>query len=88
MPSLDIHLNGENCWPDLPEKEVIPLMGSDAPPIGVAVLDGGMTSGQPSVSLRLDLPDGRVVVTETSARLLCTLARMIEAKYPKLFQEP
>ncbi len=86
MPSLDFNLNGDNCWPDLREKEVIELMGDDAPPIGVALLDNGMTSGRPSITLRLDLPDGRVVMTETSARLFCTAARMIMAKHPDLFE--
>jgi hypothetical protein len=52
----------------------------------VAVLDGGMKSGRPSVAIRLDLPDGRTVVAETSARLFCVAARAIMAKHPELFE--
>jgi len=87
MPSLDIIMQGDQCWPDIAEKEVIHL-GNDAPPIGVAVLDGGMSGGRPSVTLRVDLPDGRVVLAETSARLFCAAARMIMAKHPDLFEGP
>jgi hypothetical protein len=71
MPSLDIRCDGEGCWPDLRDDPgVIALMGPDAPPIGVALLPGGMTSGRPSVAIRIALPDGRTVLTETSLALL------------------
>lgn len=77
----------ETEWPDLDRENVIHL-GNDAPPVRVAVLDGGMSSGQPSIALRIDLPDGRSVIAETSARLFCTTARGIIAKYPRLFDDP
>jgi hypothetical protein len=77
--------NGDNCWPDLRDKPIVHL-ANDAPPIAVAVLDGGMASGKPSLTLRLDLPDGRTVLAETSARLFCSAARAIMAKYPDLFE--
>ena len=83
MPALSIILNGDNAWPELKDKEIIHL-ANDAPLIQVAVLDGGMTSGLPSVALRLDLPDGRVVVAETSARLFCAAALAILARYPQI----
>ena len=34
--------------------------------IQISGLDGGMVSGKPSIVIRLDLPDGKVVVAETS----------------------
>ena len=86
MTALNINLNGDGAWPDLKDKPVIHL-GEGAPPIGLVVLDGGMSSGRPSVALRLELPDGQTVIAEMSARLFCSAAHTIMAKYPKLFEE-
>lgn len=72
-------------WPELRDKPLVHL--GDGTSIGVAVLDAGMKSGQPSIMLRLDLPDGRTVLAETSARLFCTTAQAIMARYPNLFRD-
>lgn len=61
----------------------------------VAVLDGGMETGRPSIAIRLPLKGavkvGKLeptdIVFETSARLFCTAAKMIMAKYPELFND-
>lgn len=86
MIQMTISLNGDGCWPDLKDKPVVHL-GNGAPPIQVAVLDGGLSSGRPSVTIRIDLPGGQTVLAETSARLFCAAARGIMAKYPKLFDD-
>lgn len=86
MIGMNILLNGDAAWPDLKEsKDAIILMGNEAPTIDVAVLNEGMRSGRPSVALRINLPDGRPVVVETSAVLFCSAAKAIMAKYPDLF---
>lgn len=85
MIPLIIDMRGDNAWPDLKDKPLIHL-GNGAPPIRVAVLEGGLTSGRPSVAIRLDLPDGQTVVAETSARLFCTAAKAIMGKFPDLFE--
>jgi hypothetical protein len=55
--------------------------------IQVAVIEGGLESGLPSIAIRIDLPDGRTsVVAETTARLFCMAARIVMAKYPDLFE--
>jgi len=51
----------------------------------VMVLSEGTHSGRPSVMIRFDLPDGKTVVGETTARLFCSAGRMITSKYPNLF---
>lgn len=86
MQELVIILEGDNAWPDLEDKQVIHL-GNNAPAIQVAVLDGGMTSGRPSVAIRLDLSPDQAVLAETSARLFVLAAHAIEAKYPNLFED-
>jgi hypothetical protein len=44
-----------------------------------------MASGKPSVMLRIDLPDGRVVLAETSLRLFAAAAHAFASNYPDLF---
>lgn len=85
MISMTIILEGDNAWPDLKDKDFVHLR--EGPPIQVAVLDQGMSSGRPSVAMRIDLPDGSSIVAETSARLFATAARAIMAKYPDLFDD-
>jgi hypothetical protein len=85
MIPMVIKLDGDNAWPDLQAKPFIHL-GEGSPAIQLAVLGGGMKSGRPSVALRFELPDGRTVVAETSARLFCTAAKAIMARHPALFE--
>jgi hypothetical protein len=54
--------------------------------ITVVCLEGGMGSGLPSVAIRSDLDNGDIVISETSARLFCTAAKAIMARYPNLFE--
>lgn len=84
MIPITITFNGDNAWPDLRDKPVIHVANGKG--ISVAVLDGGMASGRPSVALRLELPDGQTVIAETSARLFASAGRAIMAKYPNLFE--
>lgn len=82
MIGLSLQLDGDAAYPDLLDRaaDVIHL-ANDAPPIGVTALPGGMTSGRTSVMLRIDLPDGRVVLAETSLRLFLLTADMLRARY-------
>jgi hypothetical protein len=77
---IDLTLDGDGAWPDLSlqRDQTIHLAETT---IGLAVLTGGMTSGRESVAFRLDLPDGKHVVAETSWRLLAAAARTIAARY-------
>lgn len=76
MIPLDIILDGEGCWSD--------LVGSASVVPGelkaVALLEGGMQSGKASVSFRIHLPDGKVVIAETSLSLLIGATRAFTAK--------
>jgi hypothetical protein len=86
MPSLTLKLNGDGAWPDLRVKPFVHLR-DDGPAIEIAVLNSGMSSGRPSVAIRLDLPDGTTVLAQTSARLFCSAGRAIAARYPALFED-
>lgn len=74
MPEIRIFTNGDGCWPDLEgmaerlaDGRVI--HSTDAA-IQLARLPGGMKSGASSVTVRIDLPDGRVALIETSLAAL------------------
>lgn len=82
MIGMTINFEGDGAWPDLKGKEII-----NVEHIKVTVLEMGMASGRPSVAFRLDLPDGRVVIAQTSARLFLQSAKLIEARYPALLQD-
>jgi hypothetical protein len=70
-PYLTLKLDGDGAWPDLVEKrergELIHVTGFE-----LGALAAGMGSGLPSIALRIDLPDGRVVIAESSLRLFLT----------------
>ncbi len=79
MPVSNIKLaeSGDNAWPDLLEKKIIVYNGA----LNIAILEGGMASGKPSVSLRFDLEDGTVLVAETSLAMFLNVANMAHARY-------
>jgi hypothetical protein len=81
MIPLDIIFEPERWAGELAGKEII-----EAEPKGISVIDKGTTSGRPSVFIRVDLDGDRVIMAQTSARLFCTAAKMIMAKYPDLFE--
>ena len=50
----------------------------------IAALEKGMKSGAPSVAIRIDLPDGRTVIQETSLKLWYTATRALKDKFGDL----
>lgn len=81
MLALKVNLDGVGAF-----AEIAPVKIEQATDIEVLLLDGGMDSGKPSVTIHISI-DGRHVIAQTSARLFCTAARMIMAKYPDLFED-
>ena len=75
MPVIKISLEGDEAWSDLrallesDDPRLIQAMGEETR-WQFVLLKGGMMSGDYSVGLRLDLPDGRHVVAETSWNVL------------------
>ena len=79
MTALSIKLDGDGVWPDLlkPGARVEWLRGGGE----MAALAAGTVGGKPTIALRLDLPDGQVVVWQTTLRLLVVAARAFVARY-------
>lgn len=83
-PSISVNVDGEGAWPDLgrhPNKVL--KLGDSA--LSLAALAGGMVSGRASVMFRIDLPDGRTVLIETSLRALHAAVTAIVAKHGEDF---
>ena len=80
MASLDLHIEGDNCWPDLKEKGYIGTTITS-----IAGLPKGTVEGRPSVAIRVDLPDGRVVLAETTLRLFLRAAEALAARYGRQY---
>lgn len=80
MPSLRI-IPRENPWPDLFGKETIHI-GMEAQAIQVSCIQHGMKDGKSSVvMIRIDLPDGKIVIAECSLELFLYAGHVLEAKY-------
>jgi hypothetical protein len=75
---LHIYPDGEGCWPEL---EVNTPNVRPSKRLSLAALPGGMASGAPSVTVRVDLLDGTTVLAETSLALLLTAAEAFKARH-------
>lgn len=88
MNAIKVILEGDKCWTELADKikdgKVTWLRDGV---ILIATLSKGMKSGKPSVSIRIDLPDGKIVVAETSMRLFLSAAEVFKAKYKGELEE-
>lgn len=80
MIGMKIHLDGDNCWPDLKEKAEQGKL-TEVTGMEVAMLLGGMSSGKPSVAFRFDLEDGNTIFTQTSLELLESAVRSMRIRY-------
>lgn len=81
MPEIQLDLDGDGAWKDLAGKgpgQVIQL--DDATPLRMAVLEHSMASGVASVAFRFDLPDGRVVLAQTSLRALWSTVAAVASR--------
>lgn len=88
MPQLNIRFHPDRndlIFPDIEEGAAI--WGGITEAVVVANgVQGADGKDRPSVVLRIDTGDGPSVVTITSARLLVSLARMVEAKFQDLME--
>lgn len=77
MHAIEI-INTGGAWPELKTKmgseSLIDITGGNSIPWQVARIPNGTKEGNSSVIFRFDLPDGRVIVAETTMKLLFALA--------------
>jgi hypothetical protein len=80
MPTIDLRLDKDGCWPDIGAKHQAGLLRTSEDPIGMALLSDGTELGRPSVSIRIDLPDGQLVMVQTSLKVLALAVRAMETR--------
>jgi hypothetical protein len=77
MPVLSIKLEGPEDFTPIPSGATV---HHTTAPIEAALLMRGMQSGKPSVMLRFELPDGSIVIAETSHELFQMAAIAMKAR--------
>jgi hypothetical protein len=75
-------------FPDIEEGQGVEANLTEVVCVANGTHDVTGTATRPSVLFKLELPDGKIGVALTTARLLCTFAKMIEARHPNLFEGP
>ena len=55
--------------------------GNEAAPVEIVAMSKGMASGRTSISMQLDLPDGRVIIMETALYELDRLVKIIQKHF-------
>ena len=81
MPGLNVitNIDEANSWRDIHEKRDKVLHLTD-PKIGIARVPEGMESGASSVMIRIDLPNGTIIMAETTMALFLACADVFKAK--------
>lgn len=75
MPQIHVMIDAEGMAKD--KKNIIHVTSD----ITIGALQGGMTSGLPSIAFMFDLPNGDTVIAETSLKLFLTAAKAFEVRY-------
>ena len=75
MPEVKVILDGDNQFPELAN------ITDEAKLYALTVLPGGMKSGNPSVGIISQLPNGRFAFSECSLAMFLTAAKAMEARY-------
>lgn len=78
MPVITICKEDSDAWVDLRTKSYINAMGP-LTKISICPLQGGMESGNTSVTFRVDAPSGETILFETSLKMLRMAVDLIEA---------
>jgi hypothetical protein len=81
VPAIHLHLEGDGCWPDLPEALAKLCSSGKATGLQIAGLAKGMVGGAPSVTIRLDFVGGAARVVETSLALFLQTAALLKIRY-------
>ncbi len=86
MPSATVKVSRvgqkEPIYPDLKGREIIHINDQN---LQLALLERGVESGKSSVSIRVDLPGGKVLIFETSAAIWKTATDAMRAFAPEEF---
>jgi hypothetical protein len=84
LTHLPLFIHGDSAWPDLTAKRdtglLVNVMDEDGA-LELAALPQGTVGGRTTVTIRVNLPGGRVVLAQTTLRLLKAAVRAFEAAH-------
>lgn len=81
MNVLEVSLRGDVYWDDIAAINDAGDVITPTKPLAVAGLECGMTSGKPSVGVRMELPGGKVAVVEVSLQNFLTAADALRVRF-------
>jgi hypothetical protein len=79
LTQLDIHFDGDGCWPDLQRKPY-----KAATITAIAGLEDATDGGKPGVTIRMEARDGTIVIGQTTMRLFLAAARAFRGRFGDL----
>lgn len=74
--------HGDGCWPDL-EKDPSKVIDLTEQPLEMAYMDVGTDQGEPSVAIKLTLPDGTIVFWQCDMPLWLKTNEQLRQKFWK-----
>jgi hypothetical protein len=79
MAAIGVYLDGEGCWPEIDQRPRIDLRDRGAPPIQLALNPSGTKDGDASLTVRIDLPDGVVLLSRVSLKHFLEAAKALQS---------
>lgn len=88
MTSIKIIMDGDGCWPDLDGKVGTPEVLHVTQGLEFARLRKGTAAGKTSVTIRLPLPDSRVLLAEVTLEMLTAAVKAFRAAEEREAETP
>lgn len=88
MTSIDIEMDGDNCWPELKGRaSEARLTGAALLPDGEVTTITGERKRVPIVTLRFELPDGQIGLAQLKLDMLDTIVRGMRGRLQYLAEQ-
>lgn len=82
MPSLRVTFDADEARREIDQIPADRLIYVEEPDWQLIGIDHGMSSGRAAIALRINLPDGRVLVVDSSAAVWIAAAQALKGRYP------
>ncbi len=83
MPLINVMLR-EGFVSDYDPEDIIHIGGSEGAAIRITALERGMTSGKASVGIGIPMPDGKIILVESSLELFLGAAAVLGARFEEV----
>lgn len=82
MTSIDLHLDGDNCWPEIRDAFLVAELTGIALLPDASVVDTftGQQKKKPALTLRIELPDGQTALAMVKVEMLEMALRAVKGR--------